>query len=464
LLGGRAVAAPVFRFPAPHRIGRGGAAIMNRSGEQRLHTPPPGNPRAFAVGALLDRFERSRSLAAIFGTPAFLRMPLADRLLARELVDGVLRALSLLDHLILRLSNRPLSRIEPVILWILRVSIYQMRFLRVPDYAAIHEGTGLCGGFGRAHARGFVNALLRQYQRRLPEPPRGDSVGDLAVRFSHPPWLVARWLKRFGLEELKGLLERNNLHPPSTVWVNPFRLPVEDFCERLGESGVAYAKIDGLPHAVRVDHRGFVRHELYRAGNCFFMDRSSQLVAYSSRLEGRRRLADLCAAPGGKSFILRHRAEPRASLVSIDPHGGRLRDMRARAAGLGIGGIDHLVADAAARLPFGREFDFVLADVPCSGLGTLRTNPDIRWFVVEEDLKRYQERQVRILGEAFRILAPGGELLYSTCSTEPEENERVVEALLSRDPEAAVEEEPIRTFPRDEGGDGFFIARILRRR
>ncbi len=435
---------------------------MTHPTEPRQGTPLPRNPRALAVRALSARFEGAQSLEASFGSPPFSRMPLPDRLLARELVDGVLRNLLLLDYLISRLSNRPPSRIEPVLLWILRVSIYQMSFLRIPDYAAIHEGTGLCRQFGRAHARGFINAVLRQYQRRRPTPPRGDSVENLAVRFSHPGWLVSRWVDRFGLEAAMGLLDRNNTHPPSTLWVNPFRLSVEDFCRRLEESGVKYTGIDGLPHAVRVDHRGFVRHDLYREGACFFMDRSSQLAASQGRAEGRSRLADLCAAPGGKSFILRRRAGPQASLACVDRNEGRLREMAERAASLGVPGLSYVLADAA-RLPFPRRFDFVLADVPCSGLGTLRSNPDIRWFVGEDDLIRYQARQVWILEEAFRILVPEGELLYSTCSTEPEENEQVVEALLLAHPEARIEGDYLRTFPRDEGGDGFFVARIRRR-
>ncbi len=400
--------------------------------------------------------------ATSYASEDFERLSPADRSLVRELVGGVVRHLSLIDYWLALISSRPLDEVDPEILWVLRISLYQIHWLRVPDYASVDEAVRLTRALGHGHAAAFVNAVLRGFLRSRPQEPSVDSVRGLATRYSHPEWLVQRWAARFGFGPTEDILRRDNALPPSVVRVNTFRISTSQFLSRLAAEDIPSRPVEGLPDCIEVDHRGFVRHELYRQGFCFFMDVSSQRVAYLGDPGSARYVADLCAAPGGKSFILASRIRPGTVQICADIDRGRLAGMRDRARELGVGPLHFVEADATSEpLPEGR-FGLILADVPCSGLGTLRSNPDIKWFVREGDLLRWQHRQRRILQEAFRALEPGGEVVYSTCSTEPEENEQVVEALLGMDARARLRGEYWRSFPGDGPGDGFFAARIGR--
>ncbi len=428
---------------------------------------PPGrsaasDARREAIRILRRRFEGSTPFVDGYAAPDFRRLSLADRLLVRELVGGVVRHLSLIDSWIARVSSRPLDQVDVGVLWVLRISIYQIHWLRVPDYASVDEAVRLVGALGRGRARSFVNAVLRNFLRARPGEPEGRSPQALAVRYSHPLWLVERWCERFGAASTEEILRRNNGLPPSVVRVNTFLTTTPEFLRRLAEDEIPAEPLTGIPACVRLESRGFVRHDLYRQGHCFFMDYSSQQVANLGEPERARRVADLCAAPGGKSFILASRMQPGSLLICADADLGRLGTMRDRARDLAVGPLEFLQADATAPVPLRSEFELVLADVPCSGLGTIRSNPDIKWFVRESDLVRWQARQRRILLNAFQILQPGGEVIYSTCSTEPEENEQVVEFLLDNDSRARLQGDYWRSFPPDGPGDGFFAARIRR--
>jgi 16S rRNA (cytosine967-C5)-methyltransferase len=418
--------------------------------------------REVAVRTLRRRFERSIPFVESFESSDFRRMSLADQLLARELVSGVVRQLSLIDYWLEAVSSRPLDRLDALVLWVLRISVYQIHWLRVPDYASVDEAVRLVGTLGRGRARSFVNAVLRSFLRSRPGEPEGHSVQALAVRYSHPRWLVERWYDRFGAGRTEEILSRNNSLPPSVVRINTFRTTPEAFIQRLADEDIPAELLPGIPACARVESRGFVRHDLYRQGYCFFMDYSSQQVAHLGDPGNVGRAADLCAAPGGKSFILASRLRPGAVLVCADADLRRLECMRVRARNLAVSTLQFLQADATNALPLTSGFGWVLADVPCSGLGTIRSNPDVRWFVRESDLDRWQDRQRRILLNAFKLLLPGGELIYSTCSTEPEENEQVVETLLDADSRAILQGEYWRSFPPTGPGDGFFAARIRR--
>lgn len=441
---------------------------MSKSNESRRRTARgrrtsgAGDARSLAVQILRRRFERTIPFQTSFGSAEFARLSLADQLLVRELVGGVVRHFSLIDLWLGEVWSRPLHQLDPVILWILRISIYQIRWLRVPDYASVDEAVRLAGELGRARGRSFVNAVLRAFLRSNSKEPEGSSVEALAARYSHPIWLVERWLARFGAATTEEILIRNNELPPSVVRVNTFRVTTEEVLRHLADQGVVAEALPGIPACIRVESRGFVRHPLYRKGYCFFMDYSSQQVAHLGEVAGAQRIADVCAAPGGKSFILASRLPPGILVLCVDLDRRRVVDMRRRAGELAVPGLRFVQADSAETLPLTSGFDFVLADVPCSGLGTIRSNPDVKWSVREADLIRWQNRQRRILANAFRLLDVGGELVYSTCSTEPEENERVVEDLLASNPRACLQGEFWRSFPSQGPGDGFFAARIRR--
>jgi 16S rRNA (cytosine967-C5)-methyltransferase len=237
---------------------------------------------------------------------------------------------------------------------------------------------------------------------------------------------------------------------------------MESFQRQLAEDEIGYSIVAGASNALTIHSKVFFRHPLYQEGTCFFMDPSSQNIPALAELDGCRRLGDFCSAPGGKSFVLASRMPREALLIASDFSQSRLLEMKSRSELCGIERIELVQADLARSAPFERSFDFVLTDVPCSGLGTIRSNPDIRWRVQPESLTTHQKRQLSILENGFSVLKEGGEILYSTCSTEPEENEHVIESFLSTCREARLVEPYFRTYPNQSAGDTFFAARVRR--
>lgn len=419
--------------------------------------------REVGVRILGQRIDFGISLQTLFESRPFRSLERRDRRLARALVDGVLRNLRRIDFQLQHFSTRPLERIDPEVLWILRVGLYELTSLRIPPYATVDEAVHLCRLLKKQSAGGFVNAILRRALAGEVPLPMDLTAESLAVRYSHPKWLVERYLGRYPPEFVEKTLQRNNQTPESVLWVNPLRATLEGFCQALESEGITPRRVDGLENAVQIDQTGFQRNPLYRQGQCFFMDPSSQRIAELPDLSGSELIGDFCAAPGGKSFIMASRMPPGTRIISGDVQAGRLLAMRQRATLLNITGIDYVQADLTKAMPLADHFDFVLLDVPCSGLGTIRSNPDLRWTVTEADLQRHHARQVLLLKNGFRSLKRGGGLVYSTCSTEPEENESVIEEFLSREAGARLDEPYFRTFPVNQGlGDGFFAAKVRR--
>ncbi|MFB3903609.1 MAG: transcription antitermination factor NusB [Acidobacteriota bacterium] len=396
------------------------------------------NARAVAVEFLQRIATRGARLDQLASFAPFRALSPLDRRLATELSYGVLRNRGRLDFYIRCLAGRELPRIDTVVLWILRLGLYEIEFLRTPDHAAVHQAVDLARRFRKASAASFVNAILRGFCRQRPGLPPGDSPQALAVRYSHPEWLVSRYLDRFGLESAVNLLRRNNLSPLPLVWVNRFKTDIEAFRKLLVENGIEHEPFGGLPDSLIVRHPAFSEHAIYKSGYCFFMDAASQEIAQWPDLAAVTRIGDLCAAPGGKAFVLAWRSGGRASVHCADVSVLRLREMRKRAGLLDVTGLSYSIADLTQQAPFKPAFDLVLVDVPCTGLGTLRSNPDIRWKIQPSHLSRFHSRQLAILRNGFRVVAPGGRLVYSTCSTEPEENEGVVEEFLADEPGAVL--------------------------
>ncbi|MGH9340083.1 MAG: transcription antitermination factor NusB [Acidobacteriota bacterium] len=444
---------------------------MKQKGKTQDLTPT--EPRSVAVRLLRRISRRGEHIDLIFSDESFLRLDVRDRGLVTELIYGVLRSQGTLDYYILLLSRAPFQKLDEIILWILRLGLYQLEFMRIPERAAVHETVNLCRVFQKTSAGSLVNALLRRFLREKPPQPSGDSAEALAVRLSHPVWLVKRYLARQPLKEARAGLMLNNQVPLPALWVNIFKTSLADFCGRLEQEGIAFEIVPDLPNCLVVRYPAFSQHPLYREGYCFFMDAASQQVVYLADLQDRRRLGDFCAAPGGKSFLIASQMQQGSRLVCADFDSQRLEETRARAnfynipgAASGLrsqaSGLYFVHADLSRSAPFQDCFDFVLLDVPCSGLGTLRSNPDIRWKAREEDLDRFHAKQVAILANGFAALQPGGELIYSTCSTEPEENESVVREFLAQETRARKAAEPFKTPVEERPGDCFFAVRIRR--
>lgn len=342
-----------------------------------------------------------------------------DAALATELTYGVLRRRRQLDWLIEKAAGRPLSSIQPdIILQILRLGVYQMRFLtRVPAHAAVNETVEMTKSC-RRQAAGFVNAVLR----RLPQKPK--TWPSPAIEYSLPDWIWSRWVGRHG-EQTFGIGKAFLAEPRVWVRIPPGVEPPDGW--RAGDVPGAFSPPDG-------DARDFRRQDLGAQSLIPLLDLQSGL-----------RFLDVCAAPGNKTA---QAVEHGVRAVGCDSSQRRLRDFLTP-------GVPLVLADASQALPFGPVFDRILVDAPCSGTGTLGRNPEIRWRLQAEDLPRHAERQKAILRHALGCLRPGGLLLYATCSLEPEENEEVVSEVAGSRVQRRVDR-----LPSPDSGDGFWAAVI----
>ncbi len=412
------------------------------------------SPARTAAFDALHRVERD----AAFATDALdaqLRRAAAkpaDAALATELTLGVLRWRRLLDFLIERFSGRRADSLDLEVRLALRLGTYQLRFLsRVPASAAVNESVELVKRARKSSAAGLVNATLRRAARdealrRSAEelaPPESSLGERLGLAWSHPTWLAERWLARFGEQATRALLAANNRPPRLTAAVLNSK-SVAETTSALRELGFQPAPGRWLSTAVELGAPGppgGARRALSRRGHrgtdkaWFVQDEASQMIPLLLDTHLGERVLDLCAAPGGKTARLVEQCRAGSgSVIACDVHVHRLRQMRTFLEGLGAGPSGQVALDATRPLPFGERFDRILVDAPCSGTGTLARNPEIRWRLRAEDLPALAEKQKLLLVQALELLAPGGRLVYSTCSLEPEENEKVVAAALAMRP------------------------------
>jgi 16S rRNA (cytosine967-C5)-methyltransferase len=348
-----------------------------------------------------------------------------DRGLCTELVMGVLRWRSRLDEVLAIVSSQKLSKLDPEVLEALRLAAYQIGFLaRIPAHAAVNDSVELVKRKKKRSAAPFVNAVLRKLlsHKNAFEPTlvRGEkTLQKIAAIYAHPFWMVERWAIRYGLEAADRTCAYDQSVPPTTIHVAD-----DAVLSELETAGVRLESGSFLCSARRVVNGDVTSTNAFAEGRVSIQDEGSQLVAM---LVGRgKRLLDCCAAPGGKTAILAERnATSRVTAVDVYEH--RTRAMRERLRSKS--NVEVLTADTTA-LKVYADFDRVLADVPCSGTGTLARHPEIKWRLTLDDLSDFHARQVAILSAALGKLRPGGRLVYSTCSLEPEENEQVVDEVL----------------------------------
>ena len=435
------------------------------------------NPRRDAYGILRRVEEGGAFASALLERRPASRDP-RDAALVTELVLGVLRRRAQLDHVVTQAASRPLDRIEPAVREALRVGTYTLLFLdRVPDFAAVDTAVTLVKEAGHAKAAGFVNGVLRRVAREgeallPPAPSRGD-VPALALHLSHPAWWVERVVGRLGWDEAAALLAADN-EPAATTLASTG----PGVAEALAREGVLTQPGRYAPGSLRVTS-GVPQHTRAFSTETFWIqDEASQLVV---QLFGDRvgpRVADVCAAPGGKSLALAARLPEGGRIVALDRHAHRLRRVVANARRVGVKSIVVAAADMTREAPLAGPFDDVLVDAPCSGTGTLRRHPEIRWRLRPDDLPALAARQRRILASSSALVRPGGRLVYAVCSLEPEEGESVVAAFLAENPAferadprpslgpAAAwigEDRALRTDPAHEAMDGFYAILLTRR-
>jgi 16S rRNA (cytosine967-C5)-methyltransferase len=426
-----------------------------------------------------------------------------DAGLATELVLGVLRWQRLLDFLIDRRVSKISKALDVEVRVALRLGMYQLRFLdRIPASAAVNESAELVKRARKRSAATLVNAILRKAAR---EPVAGTSPADgvarllsaglslaerLGIQYSHPTWMVERWIRICGEERTRGLLQANNRVPA----LSGYLLDPEHGDEAMQSLQRAGCRIQ--PGRLLRDALGFEAGnpsacEAVRKGWVAIQDEASQAVAGLVAADPGNAVFDVCAAPGGKTLALARAAGTRGHVVATDLHEHRVRGMRERFELAGIRNVETITFDAEQPIPFegpfAQPFDRILVDVPCSGTGTLARHPEIRWKLHIADLRDLHDRQARLLLNALPHLAPHGRLVYSTCSLEPEENESVVREVMGSfggtyqiaDPRAAIDgllqksvgvqsvvckDGFFRTFPPEHGTDGFFAAAIERQK
>jgi 16S rRNA (cytosine967-C5)-methyltransferase len=382
-----------------------------------------------------------------------------DRALATGIVAGTLRWRGTLDFLISTVARRDLEKLDPEVLDILRLSAYQLVHLdRVPARAVVNDAVQLTRRAGKQSATAFVNALLRRLDRErgqvpLPERPeatppaqagadrwRQQALDFLSITLSHPRWLMRRWLERCGLDHAASWAAFNNEPPPMTLRANRLRTTPSALAAALLEHGVETEPARYAPHGLIVT-RGNPQHTpLAEQGLFVIQDEASQMVSLLASAAPGEAVLDACASPGGKTTDLAADMENRGLLVATDVRRARLDLLRHTVSRCGATCVRIAGADLGVRLPFRRQFDCVIVDAPCSGLGTLRRDPDLKWRRAEADLAGLAAAQQAMVLEAAGAVRPGGRLIYSTCSSEPEENDEVVAHLLERRPEFAQED------------------------
>ena len=394
------------------------------------------SPARAAAFDILLRVEGESSYASdLLHSSANQSLSTPDHALATELVMGVLRWRSRLDANIATVSSQPLSKLDPEILIALRVALYQFLWLdRVPQRAALHESVELVKRARKRSAAPFVNAVLRKLSAALPNRDisgdEADSPQALARALAHPQWLVERWAREYGLSTTRQICLHNQSIPTTAIRL---RAPTAE--EQLHEEGITLTPGALLASARRVASGDITRTQTFRAGQIVIQDEASQLVAalVGSTVPGEgAHILDCCAAPGGKTLAIADR-NPTAAITAVElhPHRARLLQRLLRSQSSQPATHIQIVTADAMHLPISLPFDRVLADVPCSGTGTLARNPEIKWRLSVDDLADLPRRQLAILRSALNRVAPQGRLIYSTCSLEKEENENVVEQALS---------------------------------
>jgi len=443
------------------------------------------NVRSSAVD-ILNRVETEQSFAEPLLTHLLDRGAFAeveDRGLLTELVYGTLRLRNRLDWIIGIFYSGAVASMERGIRNILRVGLYQIFCMdRIPHYAAVHEAVGLTKRLYPGRDR-LVNALLRNALRRKGEISYPDyatrPLEYVATYYSHPLWLVAGWEARYGIEHTRALCEANNRTPPSALRVNTIKTDRETTVELFSKDGFRVRPAVCAPDGILVDAHPFpVRnHALFARGHFQFQDEASQLVSLLVNPRPGDRVLDVCSGAGIKATHLGAMMENRGTIIAVDTDFRKLKRGIELAKRLGVEIIDRITADGKEDLGplFHGRFDRILVDAPCTGLGTVRRKPEIKWFADPGGSEKFAKLQREILTRCSRYLKEGGTMVYATCTTEPEENEGVIKKVLADDPSLMLCTFPVvpdksmidekgffRTWPHMHGTDGFFGA-VLRK-
>ena len=420
------------------------------------------SPARIAAFEILSKIENEQAFSSELLPLYEKNLSVNDRSLCHHLTLGVLRKQILIDRNIDHFVGQ--KRIDSSIRIILRLGIYQLLFLsKVPDYSAVNESVNLAQFAKKTSAKGLVNAVLRRTTREAFVPDFVDEIERIAVETSHPRWLIERWINRFAVADTEKLATANNEIPATA-----FRLTSESSESKHFECAVASEYVEGC----FISRSGTA--ELLSAaevGEIYFQDEGSQMVAAAVELKENAAFLDLCAAPGSKfTQIAERSANASRILVAGDLHARRVRFLRENCINQRLNNVNILQYDAESAVPFAAEsFDTILIDAPCSGTGTIRHNPEIRYSLEQTDFGELAKKQLSLIENASKLVRTGGNLIYSTCSLESEENEHICDEFLAKSPEFIKAKPKVparfldadgfaRTLPYRDNMDGFFIA------
>ncbi len=442
-----------------------------------------GNARLAAVQALLQvHRDQGYSNVVLDNLLKSGDLGPADRALASRLFYGVIERRLTLDYVLAACSTVPIKKMHPCVTEILRCGIYQLLYMdKIPPSAAVSEAVNLTKALRQPRASGFVNGVLRGVERKkvglldgLPDTDEG-----LEIRYSCPRGLLRLWREAYGDETARALAAHINDVPDACLRVNTLKISADGFAARLEAAGLPFEREPVLPASFRVDGAPQLKRLAPEAENWYYhQDTASQWCCYALGARPGERIADVCAAPGGKSFTLAQYMDNQGEILACDLYPAKCDTMEKRAAALGITCLRTAARDASkpCPAPLRGQFDRVVCDVPCSGLGAIRRKPEIRY----KDLSAFEdlpELQYRILVEAAALTRPGGVLQYSTCTLNPAENEQVAERFLRENPAfsprtlpladcfAAVDKpmgHTLTLFPHMHHTDGFFLAAFVR--
>src|SRR5574341_1537419 len=434
----------------------------------------PVSPARRPAFEILHGVEAESAFASVLLAALDPTMRPDDRALCHELVLGVLRRRLWLDRIIEYMGDRRVEKLDLPVRLALEIGLYQLRFLtRIPQSAAVNESVNLVRTSRVKSAAGFVNAVLRRALRESEYNPAATvdvPLEKLSLETSHPRWLIERWVDAFGFEEAAALARANNEPAPVafrfTARSRGDRESIESVWTELESAGAEIVPSQVCPDSWRVVGASNTVRRFLDDGIIYIQDEASQLLAHLLRVQSGQRVLDVTAAPGSKATHLAA-LTPDASIVAGDLYPRRVETMRLLAAKQQAR-LHVLIQDATRPLPFPNEsFDRVLLDAPCTGTGTLRRNPEIRYRLKSEDINQLARQQLQMLVQSGRTLGPGGRLVYSTCSVEPEEDEHVVALFLQAHPQFVkslpdaqaglrTSEGYLRTWPQRQGCDGFF--------
>lgn len=451
----------------------------------------PVNPRNLALQALNKSFRR-HSVSDEILNDVFHRHPALDHRdvsFLNQLVKGVMRWRLRLDWIIEQFADQPLRKIDPFILNILRMAVYQILFLdRIPESAAVNEAVNQTkGNKSTRHAARFVNGILRRICRQKDEisfPDRDkDTIQYLSVIHSYPKWLVKKWVQELGIKTTESLLLSQNLISEINIRVNTLKIDRPRFIERLAGEGVMGRPTPYSPEGVVLeDFKGRIDAlPSFKQGFFQVQDQAAQIVSHLLQSRPGDTILDICAGLGGKSTHLAQLMEDRGRIVALDNNLNRLISQGRIVDRLDIKRIYPILGDASGSLIslFQCSFDKVLVDAPCSGLGVLSRHPDGKWNRDEDDIKRLAVLQKKILGQVVSVLRKGGRMLYVTCTISKQENEEVVMDLLDHNKALTIEDLKehvpdwgkvlindqgfLKTFPHIHHMDGFFGALFVKK-